>query len=289
MPKTTRRWFGLRAGRDETSHQSTTDGWSSWPGEAADRMRDASGLMRDASGLVRDASGRVRDASHNLPSLKEVRMPEVRMPDVRLPEMRMPEVRLPDIRLPQLRRRTPWYQRAWPTAAVAGIAVAGGAAIAYFLDPERGRARRAQTVDRLAGTVRRTADSAARAGRKLSSDAEGWTNMVVSLPARRNREPLDDATLAHKVETELFRDPDFDKGKVNINAENGIIVVRGEVPMDVARQIEIRVRRIDGVKEVQNLLHEPEFDAEPKSRETETTGSESTSSTAPTESTPRGM
>lgn len=272
MPKTTRRWFGLRAGRDDRSHQSTTDGWSSWPGEAADRMRDA-------SGRVREASDRVREASRNLPSLKEVRMPEVRLPDVRLPEMR----------IPQLRRPKPWYQRAWPTAAVAGIAVAGGAAIAYFLDPDRGRARRAQTVDQLAGALRRTAKSAARAGRKLSSDAGGWTNMVVSLPARRTREPLDDATLAHKVETELFRDPAIDKGKINVNAENGIVVVRGEVPMDIARQIEIRVRRIDGVKEVQNLLHEPSKETERESRAAESTASESSTSTVPTEQAKGGV
>lgn len=261
MPKTTRRWFGLRAGTGDHSPQSTTNGWSSWPGETVDR---------------------VREASRNLPSLKDVRVPDMKLPDlpdlpdVKLSEVRMPEVRLKDLRLPQLRRRKPWYQRVAPTAAVAGIAVAGGAAIAYFLDPERGRSRRAQTIDRLAGTVRRTADSAARAGRKLSSDAGGWTNMVVSLPARRAREPLDDATLAHKVETVLFRDPEIDKGKININAENGVIVVRGEVPMDVARQIEIRVRRIDGVKEVHNLLHEP-VETPPATE------------SAPTEQTPSGI
>jgi hypothetical protein len=252
MPKTQRRWFGLRALSQDHSPQSTINGWSSWPGETVDR---------------------VREASRNLPSLKDVRIP-----DVKLPEVRVPDVNLKDMRLPQLRRRQPWYQRVAPTAAVAGIAVAGGAAVAYFLDPERGRARRAQTIDRLAGFTRRTADSAARAGRKLSSDAGGWTNMVVSLPARRIREPLDDATLAHKVESELFRDKDIEKGKININAENGVIVVRGEAPMDVARQIEFRVRRIDGVKEVHNLLHEA---TEKRTEATESTPTEQTPTEQP--------
>jgi BON domain-containing protein len=262
MPRTRRRWFGLRAEpRIET--QETSNGWSSWPGEAADR---------------------VREASRNLPNMKDVHMPEVRipevhMPDVRLPNVRIPEVRIPDVRLPQLRRRTPWYQRLLPAATAAGIAAASGAAIAYFLDPERGRARRAVTVDRLAATARRTARSAARTGRKLSSDANGWTHMVASIPARRNRQPLDDATLAHKVETELFRDSDVPKATINVNAENGVIVVRGEVPsMDVARQIEIRVLRIDGVKEVHNLLHEPS--TQPRAEST-TTDSMATSEASP--------
>jgi hypothetical protein len=256
MPTTKRRWFGLRADpRVETD--GSPNGWSSWPGEAADR---------------------VREASRNLP--KEIHMPDVRLPNVRLPDVRIPDVHIPDVRLPQFRRRTPWYQRALPAAAAAGIAAVGGAAIAYFLDPDRGRARRAQAVDRFAASARRTAESAARAGRKLSSDANGWTHMVTSLPARRNREPLDDATLAHKVESVLFRDPEVPKGKININAENGVIVVRGEVPsMDLGRQIEIRVRRIDGVKEVHNLLHE---------RSTETPRSEPavTSEASSTEASP---
>ena len=83
------------------------------------------------------------------------------------------------------------------------------------------------------------------------------------------------------MESELFRDPDVPKGTININAENGVIVVRGEVPsMDLGRQIEIRVRRIDGVKEVHNLLHErssetsrPEATTAPEGSSTETSPS----------------
>jgi osmotically-inducible protein OsmY len=69
---------------------------------------------------------------------------------------------------------------------------------------------------------------------------------------------LDDATLAHKVETELFRDPDVPKGKININAEDGVVVLRGQVPHpEDIDKIEQKVRHIPGVHGVENLLHLP--------------------------------
>jgi hypothetical protein len=231
-----RRWFGLRSKSIDDTHDKGQTAWES--------------AREGWSNIASDATDRVREASRSLP---DVHLPEVRLPDVNLRDVHMPE-----IHLPQLRRKQPWYRRTGPVLGVAGVAAVGGATIAYFFDPDRGRARRAQTIDRLAGTARKTADRAGRVGRKLSSDASGWTSRVAAIPARSKKEPLDDATLAHKVETELFRDPEILKGDINVNAENGIVVVRGQVPSwDVATQIESRVRKIDGVKEVQNLLHEP--------------------------------
>ncbi|HEV8536391.1 MAG TPA: BON domain-containing protein [Candidatus Limnocylindria bacterium] len=69
---------------------------------------------------------------------------------------------------------------------------------------------------------------------------------------------LDDWTLAQKVMTELFRDRHIPTGDVNVNAENGVVVVRGQVE-DPAMIVEIvaRTRRIRGVAEVENLMHLP--------------------------------
>ena len=38
----------------------------------------------------------------------------------------------------------------------------------------------------------------------------------------------DDATLAHKVETELFRPADAPKGQVSVNVNDGVVELRGE-------------------------------------------------------------
>ena len=211
----------------------------------------------EASGRAKDAS---REATRRLASLRpsDVHIPEVHKPDLHMPDVHVPELRLPDLHLPQLRRRKPWYARVWPTAATLGLGAASAALATYFFDPDRGRARRAQTTDWLAGRARQGARTASRVGRKVSSDAAGWRHRVASATAHKEREPLDDATLAHKVETELFRDSSIPKGDLNINAENGVVVLRGvaQSPEQV-KEIVTRVRGIEGVKDVHNLIHLP--------------------------------
>ena len=61
---------------------------------------------------------------------------------------------------------------------------------------------------------------------------------------------------------EVFRDPDIPKGQININAEDGRIVLRGQMERpDQIRTIEKAVRKVHGVREVQNLLHLPDMPA----------------------------
>jgi osmotically-inducible protein OsmY len=70
--------------------------------------------------------------------------------------------------------------------------------------------------------------------------------------------PPTDAALVSKVESEVLGNPDFPKESISINAENGIVVLRGQVehPGQV-RRLEKAVRKIDGVLGVENLLHLP--------------------------------
>ena len=98
-----------------------------------------------------------------------------------------------------------------------------GWALAYFLDPENGARRRNTTRDRLLAFLRQTA----RQSQAVSQTAYATKQKVT----HRQEEPkeFDDVTLAHKVETELFRDPDIPKGQININAVDGVVELRGEV------------------------------------------------------------
>ena len=68
----------------------------------------------------------------------------------------------------------------------------------------------------------------------------------------------DDTTLAQKVMTELFRDPHIPKGAINVNAEKGVVLLRGEIeePAMIVK-IVARTRRIRGVADVENLMHLP--------------------------------
>jgi osmotically-inducible protein OsmY len=66
----------------------------------------------------------------------------------------------------------------------------------------------------------------------------------------------DDATLAHKVETELFRPADAPKDQVSVNVNDGVVELRGELPdQKQIDELGESARKIGGVKDVRNLLH----------------------------------
>ena len=72
----------------------------------------------------------------------------------------------------------------------------------------------------------------------------------------------DDGTLKAKVESELFRDEHEVKGVINVNAQEGIVQLRGELPsQDLIEALVARTRKIHGVKDVENLLHTPGTEA----------------------------
>jgi osmotically-inducible protein OsmY len=139
--------------------------------------------------------------------------------------------------------------------------IAVGAAGMYFLDPERGARRRNVARDRLMASARDVQREAEQRAHQATSTAEGVAQRVqhdLGSASSSARVALDDYTLAQKVETELFRNPSLDKGKINVNAENGVVVLRGQVahPEEI-NSIEEQVRRIDGVHNVDNKLHLP--------------------------------
>jgi osmotically-inducible protein OsmY len=72
----------------------------------------------------------------------------------------------------------------------------------------------------------------------------------------------DDWTLKAKVESELFRDEHEIKGAINVNAQEGVVQLRGEVPsQDLIDALVERTRKIHGVREVESLLHTPATEA----------------------------
>jgi osmotically-inducible protein OsmY len=99
--------------------------------------------------------------------------------------------------------------------------------------------------------------------------ALAWRNRerVLALVRRGRRtaaapKEYDDVTLAHKVETELFRDADVPKGQINVNAQDGVVQLRGEIPdQEMIDDLVERTRNIQGVRDVENLLHPPGVEA----------------------------
>ena len=132
-----------------------------------------------------------------------------------------------------------------------------GAAFAYFFDPDNGRRRRALTRDRVPAAFRGGARRAERLGRNVQSEAYGVAQKAKHMKDEPKPQP-DDATLTRKVESEIFRDADVPKGQINVNAENGVVVLRGEVEQpELIKDLEKKTRKVQGVREVENLLHTP--------------------------------
>ncbi|MBA2568281.1 MAG: BON domain-containing protein [Actinobacteria bacterium] len=140
-----------------------------------------------------------------------------------------------------------------------------GAALTYFFDPQNGRRRRALAMDRIPAFLRGKARHAERLGRTAQSQAYGATQKLKHRQEEDKPQP-DDVTLARKVETEIFRDAEVPKGQINVNAENGVVVLRGEVEQpELIRDLEKKTRNVQGVREVENLLHAPGTPAPAKS------------------------
>jgi osmotically-inducible protein OsmY len=143
-----------------------------------------------------------------------------------------------------------------------------GAAAAYFFDRDNGRRRRAMTRDRLPALFRRGSRRVEQLSRVASAEAYGAAQKVKHRGEGEKPQP-DDVTLARKVETEIFRGADVPKGQINVNAENGVVVLRGEVGQpELIRDLEEKTRQVQGVRDVENLLHVPEKAGAAKARKT---------------------
>ena len=132
------------------------------------------------------------------------------------------------------------------------LAGVGGAIIAFFLDPVSGKRRRHVARDWVAARVRRVGARVGSQSRWAAGHAYGtWKEATT-----QDQWPENDETLAHKVESEVLRGPSLPTGRILVNAENGMIVLRGTVDQPgQIDEIERAVRRVHGVRGVRNLLH----------------------------------
>jgi osmotically-inducible protein OsmY len=136
-----------------------------------------------------------------------------------------------------------------------------GAALTYFFHPQQGGRRRAMARDKIASFLNRGARESEQLAGSASAQAEALKEKATQVKAEPKPQP-DDVTLARKVETEIFRDPEVPKGQINVNAENGKVVLRGEVSQpELIADLEKRARSVQGVQEVENLLHTPGAEA----------------------------
>jgi osmotically-inducible protein OsmY len=135
-----------------------------------------------------------------------------------------------------------------------------GAALAYFFDPDNGRKRRKEASKKAAKRFRQAGRSAQAAG----VQAKGLKEKAAHRSEQEKPQP-DDATLADKVKSEIFRDADVPKGQINVNVEDGVVYLRGELEQpNLIDDLEAQARKVQGVLGVENLLHVPGQEAPAK-------------------------
>jgi osmotically-inducible protein OsmY len=142
-------------------------------------------------------------------------------------------------------------------AGLTTLAGAAGAAAAYMWDPERGHARRTQARDQLVARARRARRDLDRRAHYTAGSATGRFKRMSNTGGAREPAP-NEAALAAKVESVIFRPEDAPKGRVSVNVEDDVVVLRGEV--EEQDQIDTLVRsaeQVEGVAEVRNLMHLP--------------------------------
>jgi osmotically-inducible protein OsmY len=139
------------------------------------------------------------------------------------------------------------------------LGAAAGAAAAHFFDRESGSRRRHQLREKTGSTARAGKEKATSAAGYASGKAKGAAATATpSMPGSDRIEDVDDVTLARKVETEIFRDPEAPKGQVSVDVQDGVANLRGEIADEgwIAKLAD-EAKKVDGVKGVNNLLHRP--------------------------------
>ena len=99
-------------------------------------------------------------------------------------------------------------------------------------------------------------ETAKRYVERYAGQAKGMAGSVPGVGRPPAEERLNDPALASKVESEVFRDTEIPKDKINVNVEYGVVYLRGEVPdRELMDELVARTRKVEGVQGVENLTH----------------------------------
>ena len=129
--------------------------------------------------------------------------------------------------------------------------IAAGAALMYFLDPQRGNRRRAGLRDKAFRYGRETGQAVRDTTAHARNHARGW-----AAEARRlvtPEEPVTDEKLVARVRAEMGRHVSH-VASIRVTAEGGQVVLAGPVLANEVDGLLAAVRSVRGVKGVENRL-----------------------------------
>lgn len=133
-------------------------------------------------------------------------------------------------------------------SALVGVGV--GAALMYFLDPDRGSRRRALVRDKFDAAANKTADYAGKMKRDLRNRAYG---VVAETKSLFRSEEVPDDVLVDRVRSKLGRRP-VHIGAIEVRADNGKVTLSGPVLAVELPKVLRAARLVRGVKNVENQL-----------------------------------
>ena len=144
------------------------------------------------------------------------------------------------------------------------IGMAAGAGAMFVFDPRSGRRRRAlarEQATRLGSSVDEIiGESLPRKVDYLSGMAAGARHRIAGAHGQ-DEVPDEDRFITDRVMSQVFRDPRIPKSDLNVNTVERVVYLHGHVDdPSLAAEIERRVRDVEGVREVVNVINRPDVD-----------------------------
>lgn len=129
-----------------------------------------------------------------------------------------------------------------------------GAALAYFFDPDRGRARRTQTRDQLISRARSMTEDVEKQARYVEGQLQG---VRARADGKGKMDPQDDHLIKQGIEQRLAA-AGLDTTDVVIDVTDGVVGLRGQVPSaDQLDKVQNETTSVPGVEEIHSWLHLP--------------------------------
>lgn len=132
---------------------------------------------------------------------------------------------------------------------LAGIGM--GAALMYFLDPQRGKARRAQARDQASGALRSAKWDLETERRNLRNRARG---VASELRSELKSEEVSDDQLEERVRADLGHHVEAMRA-LEVVADDGNVTLRGDLPERDRKEAISAARKVRGVERVVDELN----------------------------------
>ena len=127
-----------------------------------------------------------------------------------------------------------------------------GAALMYFLDPERGARRRHLVEDQALGMLRKTRRDAERAMHDARNRAKG---VIAETRGRLTEDDASDDQIVARVRAELGRHVER-ASDIDIVVEDGTVRLHGNLPPADATRVVAAIEGVRGVQHVDSRLSE---------------------------------